>query len=277
MTYQKKEFKMRAILNVLIVAVSAFFIIGCETVPFTGRSQLMLTSPSEEAQLGEQAWKEVLSQNRVSGNSNYNIALKRVGANLAKAANKPDYKWEFIVFENTEPNAFCLPGGKVGVYSGLFQYTANDAELSSVVGHEIGHAIARHGGERMSQSAVQEIGAQAVATTLNGKSAGTIQAAMVAYSAGTNLGVMLPYSRTHEYEADKLGLVYMAKAGYNPNAAITFWQKFGKLSQTGTVGEFFSTHPMSEKRIEEMKAYLPTALDMYRTAPSKKELGESIK
>jgi predicted Zn-dependent protease len=181
------------------------------------------------------------------------------------------------MFDNTEPNAFCLPVGKVEVYSWLFQYTANDAELSSVVGHEIGHAIARHGGERMSQSAVQEIGAQAVATTLNGKSAGTIQAAMVAYSAGTNLGVMLPYSRTHEYEADKLGLVYMAKAGYNPNAAISFWQKFGQLSQTGTVTEFFSTHPMSEKRVEEMRAYLPTAMDMYRTAPSKKELGESLK
>jgi predicted Zn-dependent protease len=268
---------MRNFLNMLIVAISAFLIVGCESVPFTGRNQLMLTSQSEEAQLGEQAWKEVLSQNRVSGNSTYNIALKRVGANLAKAANKSDYKWEFLVFENTEPNAFCLPGGKVGVYSGLFQYTANDAELSSVVGHEIGHAIARHGGERMSHGTIQEIGAQAVATTLNSKSAGTIQAAMVAYSAGTNLGVMLPYSRTHEYEADKLGLVYMAKAGYNPNAAITFWQKFGQLSQTGTVGEFFSTHPMSEKRIGEMKAYLPTALDMYNTAPNKKNLGESLK
>ena len=268
---------MRKFLNILFIVVSAFFIIGCETVPFTGRSQLMLTSPSEEAQLGEQAWREVLSQNRVSGNSKYNIALKRVGANLAKAANKPDYKWEFLVFENTEPNAFCLPGGKVGVYSGLFQYTANDAELSAVVGHEIGHAIARHGGERMSQSAVQEAGAQAVATTLNGKSAGTLQAAMIAYSAGTNLGVMLPYSRTHEYEADKLGLVFMSKAGYNPNAAITFWQKFGQLSQTGTIGEFFSTHPMSEKRIEEMRAYLPTALGMYNTAPNKKNLGESLK
>ncbi|MFA6291696.1 MAG: M48 family metalloprotease, partial [Victivallales bacterium] len=112
---------MKKYFSMLILAVSAFFIIGCETVPFTGRSQLMLTSPSEEAQLGEQAWKEVLSQNRVSGNSKYNIALKRVGANLAKAANKPDYKWEFLVFDNNEPNAFCLPGGKVGVYSGLFQ------------------------------------------------------------------------------------------------------------------------------------------------------------
>ncbi|MCX6985774.1 MAG: M48 family metallopeptidase [Lentisphaerae bacterium] len=191
----------------------------------------------------------MLSQNRISDNPEYNIALKRVGANLAKAANKPDYKWEFLVFENTEPNAFCLPGGKVGVYSGLFQYTSNDAELSSVVGHEIGHAIARHVGERMSQSAVQEIGAQAVATTLNGKSAGTVQAAMVAYSAGTNLGVMLPYSRTHEYEADKLGMVFMSKAGYNPNAAISFW----------------------------MKAYLPTAMGMYNTAPNKKNLGEPLK
>ena len=268
---------MKKYLSILIVAVSVSLTVGCETVPFTGRSQLVLTSPAQEAQLGEQAWKEVLSQNQVSGNSKYNIALKRVGANLAKAANKPDYKWEFLVFENTEPNAFCLPGGKVGVYSGLFQYTANEAELSSVVGHEIGHAIARHGGERMTQATGQEIGGQLLSTGLNGKSAGTVQAAMIAYSAATNLGVMLPYSRTQEYEADTLGLVFMAKAGYNPNAAITFWQKFGQVSQTSKIGEFLSTHPMSEKRIEEMKAYLPTAQDMYRTAPSKKELGESLK
>ncbi len=260
-----------------VLCLSLFYVTGCSTVPFTGRSQLLLTTPQEEAQAGEQAWREVLSQNRESSNDKYRLALKRVGGNLAKVANKPDYKWEFVVFENAEPNAFCLPGGKVGVYSGLFQYTANDAELASVVGHEIGHAIARHGGERMSQSEVQDIGAQAVATALDGKSAGTAQAILVAYAVGTNVGVMLPYSRTHEYEADKLGLIFMAKAGYNPEAAITFWNKFGQLSQTGTVGEFFSTHPMSDKRIEEMKAYMPNALDQYRTAPNKKNLGETLK
>ncbi|HCE43946.1 MAG TPA: peptidase M48 family protein [Lentisphaeria bacterium] len=260
-----------------LVCTSVLYIAGCSAVPFTGRSQLMLTSPQEEAQLGEQAWREVLSQNRVSNNQKYNAALKRVGESIAKVTNKPEYKWEFKVFENTEPNAFCLPGGKVAVYTGLFQYTSNDAELAAVVGHEIGHAIARHGGERISQGMVQETGAQVLAATVDGKSALAVQGIMAGYAVGTNVGVMLPFSRTHEYEADKLGLVYMSKAGYNPAAAITFWQKFGQVSSTGTVGEFFSTHPMSEKRIEEMKAYLPTAQDMYRTAPNKKNLGESLK
>jgi len=272
-----KEFKMRKYLNMLIIAVSGFFIIGCTSVPFTGRSQLMLTSPQEEAQLGEQAWQEVLSQNRVSSNQKYNAALKRVGESIAKVTNKPDYRWEFKVLENAEPNAFCLPGGKVAVYTGLFQYTANDAELAAVVGHEIGHAIARHGGERISQGMAQETGAQVLAASVDGKSALAVQGIMAGYAVGTGVGVMLPFSRTHEYEADKLGLVYMSKAGYNPNAAITFWRKFGQVSQTGTVGEFFSTHPMSEKRIDEMKAYMPNAQDMYRTAPNKKNLGESLK
>lgn len=260
-----------------LIAALSFNLTGCQTVPFTGRSQLMLTSPEEEAQLGQQAWAEVISKSTASTNQKYNAALKRVGTAIAKAANKPDYKWEFRVFESNEPNAFCLPGGKVAVYTGLFKYTDNDAELSAVVGHEVGHAIARHGGERISQGIVQEAGAQVLAASIDGKSAGTVQGIMIGYAVGSNLAVILPYSRTHEYEADKLGMIFMAKAGYNPTAAVSFWQKFREVSDTGEVGEIFSTHPMSEKRLEEIKAYLPTAIDMYRTCPSKKDLGESLK
>ncbi len=270
-----KNIFRKAVLS--LFCASMLYMIGCESVPYTGRSQLMLTTPQEEAQLGQQAWNEVLAKNTVSNNVKYNGALKRVGESIAKAANKPDYKWEFKVFESTEPNAFCLPGGKVAVYTGLFKYTANDAELAAVVGHEVGHAIARHGGERISQGMVQEAGAQVLATTVEGKSAATVQGILVGYAVGSNVAVMLPFSRTHEYEADKLGMIFMAKAGYNPNAAISFWQKFKEVSDTGAVGEIFSTHPMSEKRLEEIKAYLPTAMDMYRTAPNKRNLGESLK
>ncbi len=268
---------MNSLIFIAVFCSSLTYLTGCVTNPITGRSQFMLTSPQEEAQLGEQAWKEVLSQSKISNNPKYNAALKRVGTCIAQAANKPDYKWEFKVLENSEPNAFCLPGGKVAVNTGLFQYTANDAELAAVVGHEVGHAIARHGGERISQGMVQEAGAQAISVALDGKSAGTVQGILIGYAVGSNLAVVLPYSRTHEYEADKMGLVFMAKAGYNPNAAISFWQKFQAISSTSKLGEFFSTHPMSEKRLEELKNYLPTAQGMYNTAPNKKNLGESLK
>ncbi|HBC87198.1 MAG TPA: peptidase M48 family protein [Lentisphaeria bacterium] len=260
-----------------LLCLSLLYVTGCETVPYTGRSQLMLTSPQQEAQLGEQAWNEVLAKSKVSNNQKYNAALQRIGPSIAKAANKPDYKWEFKVLENAEPNAFCLPGGKVAVNTGLFQYASNDAELAAVVGHEVAHAIARHGGERISQGMVQEAGAQAISVALNGKSAGTVEGIMVGYAVGSNLAVVLPYSRTHEYEADKMGMIFMSKAGYNPNAAISFWQKFKQLSDTGRIGEIFSTHPMSDKRLEELRAYLPTAQDMYNTAPNKKNFGESLK
>lgn len=243
---------------------------GCQTVPYTGRSQLILTSRSEESEMGRQAWQEICAQESRANSAQQANAVMRVGQAIAAVAESPDFQWEFRTFENAEPNAFCLPGGKVGVYSGLFTYLANDAELAVVVAHEVGHAVARHGGERMSQAMLQAAGAEVV-----GVAAGEARDAwMLAYGGISSLGVILPYSRQHEYEADKLGMIFMAKAGYDPRAALTFWEKFGKLSQGGAVGEFFSTHPMSEKRLEKMHELLPEATALYQQAPRRRGLGD---
>ena len=251
----------------LMVGGSMLVMTACHTVPYTGRTQFLMTSESEEKELGEQAWKELQKQEREDTNPVYVNALKRVGANISKVVDKPDYKWEFKVFKNDTPNAFCLPGGKVGVYSGLFKYAANDAELAAVVGHEIGHAIARHGGERMTQNTIQGVGAEVM------KTATSDEKMQMAYGLATNLGAILPYSRKHEYEADYMGLIFMAKAGYDPRAAITFWEKFGKLSQTNALTEFLSTHPGGQNRVSDLEKNLPKAIIMYNEAPVKRGLG----
>ena len=254
-----------------VLAMVAWLGAGCQTVPYTGRQQLLLTSRSEEADMGTQAWQEIKAKERRANSATQSNAVIRVGQSIAKVADAPDYQWEFVTFESAEPNAFCLPGGKVAVYSGLFQYLANDAELATVVGHEVAHAVARHGGERMSQAMIQQVGAELVAGAAGAENQ---ELWLLAYGGISNLGVVLPYSREHEYEADYMGMIFMAKAGYDPRAALTFWEKFGKLSQGGAVGEFFSTHPMGEKRLEKMRAQLPSAMELYRQAPRKFGLGE---
>ncbi len=253
----------------MFAVVPAFFVLtGCNTVPYTGRSQLLMTSEAQEREMGVQAWQSVQNEERISTNPQYNAALTRVGGNIARAVNRPDYVWEFKVFDSKVPNAFCLPGGKVAVYSGLFTYTANDAELAAVVGHEAAHAVARHGGERISQAQMQQIGASVLDATVDDA---TIKEA---YGIGTNVGVMLPYSRKHEYEADYLGLIFMAQAGYDPNAAISFWEKFGTISQTNFFEELFSTHPAGDNRIEELKKKLPEAMAQYQKASVRLGLGQ---
>ncbi|MDD5698519.1 MAG: M48 family metallopeptidase [Victivallaceae bacterium] len=174
------------------------------------------------------------------------------------------------MFINSQANAFCLPGGKVGVTNSLFKFTANDAELATVIGHEIGHAIARHGGERMTQGMVQQAGAQAIAYS-------TKEAVYVtAFGLLSNVGAILPYSRVHEYEADYIGLMLMAKAGYYPRAAISFWKKFGKGDNDWQIRELLSTHPMSKKRLEEMEALQQKAREYYDQAPQKHGFGEQL-
>ncbi|MCP3966315.1 MAG: M48 family metallopeptidase [Lentisphaerae bacterium] len=241
---------------------------GCRSVPYSGRSQMLFTSESQEEKLGKQAWQQILSKERIEKDPQYENNLLRVGKNLATAVNMPKYKWEFKVFDSNTPNAFCLPGGKVGVYRGLFKYVDNDAELATVVGHEIAHAVARHGGERISQSMLQGIGATVLSVALND------QLVQLAYGYGTNLLAILPYSRTHESEADYMGLLFMAKAGYDPHASLKFWEKFSKLSDISMVQEFLSTHPAGKSRIKELKEHLPEAMKLYDKAPTKLGLGE---
>ncbi|MCF6177020.1 MAG: M48 family metallopeptidase [Victivallaceae bacterium] len=261
--------KVQLMMFGLVITV-VIFIAGCATVPITGRTQFLATSESTEIEQGEQAWRELCAKTPISNNRKLNAALQRVGKNIAAVSGRKDYKWEFKVFDTKEPNAFCLPGGKVGATTGLFNYTANDAELATVVGHEVGHAIARHSGERMSQGIAAQIGGEVLNTSTGSDWS-------QAYGTLAQFGFMLPYSRVQEYESDHIGMILMARAGYDPQAAMHFWAKFGKLSQTNEWTEFLATHPMGEKRLKELENLYPQAQKEYQKAPVKHGYGESLK
>ncbi len=252
------------------------FLSSCATVPYTGRTQFIMTSINEENDIGEQAWREILAKEKISSNPFYNSVLKECGTYIARVSDRADFQWEFKVLENSEVNAFCLPGGKVAVYTGLFGVCANEAELAAVVGHEVGHAIARHGGERMTQQLIQQVGAEAIKAGLSGASETEVW--LIAYAGISNLGVILPYSRMHEYEADKIGMILMAKAGYDPRAALSFWQKMSsKESKIDKYIAYLSTHPVGSDRLEEMQKNLPMAMNYYMNSPLKRGLGKNFK
>ena len=263
--------------HVALAGIAALLMLaaGCTTEPITGRSRFLLTSAGDESSLGLQAWNDVLRKEPVSANRAHLDAVTRVGRNLAAAVNEPGFQWEFRVLASAEANAFCLPGGKVAVYEGLFKYVANDAELAAVLGHEIAHAVARHGGERMTQAMGVDLGSQITDAYLaqKGVSATGREQWLLAYSGITTVGVILPYSRTHEYSADQIGLVYMARAGYDPRAAVTFWRKFGK---GGKNLEILSTHPLDDKRLARLSQLLPKTEADYAAAPVKHGLGNPL-
>jgi predicted Zn-dependent protease len=252
--------------TIFATVILALLFIGCTKAPITGRKQFIMISPQEEIQLGYQSAKEVLTKQKISRDPQMNAMVRRVGERIAKATGQNNYKWEFFVIDNDkEANAFCLPGGKVFVYSGLFKYISNDDELASVMGHEIGHALARHGAERMSRGALAQMGGQVLQSVMVGRGNPQNTAmVMQAFGIGTQLGVMLPHSRTQEYEADHIGLVLMAKAGYNPKAALTFWEKFAKSGQTPP--EYLSTHPAPSHRIATIKKLIPQVMPLYEKA-----------
>ena len=262
--YQPFALTLTALL--LILSLS-----GCYTVPITGRTSLNLVSEGDEFQLGMQAYSDAKSQAKISSDPVANERVTRIGKKIAQVSHHPEWDWEFTVFDDPEtPNAWCLPGGKVAVYSGLFPYAKTDGELATVMAHEISHAIARHGAERMSQQMVQAAGAAVVAETVANEH---IETAKVVYGLGSDLFVMLPYSRKHEYEADRIGLIYMAKAGYDPNEALTFWKRFSEMPK-GVNIEFLSTHPADENRIQQIKDYLPEAMAAYTNATMKTSSGQ---
>ena len=268
--------KGQGLVNIYGWTVVLFLLWSCSTVPYTGRSQLILTSTSEENSFGDEAWKEILSKEKISNDPNYNRLLKSCGTNIAKVADRPDFRWEFRVIEKPEVNAFCLPGGKVAVYTGLLKIVSNEAELAAVVGHEIGHAIARHGGERMSHEYIRQVGSQIAASGLSGDP--NTQAWLAAYTGVSQLGIILPYSRIQEYESDQIGMMIMAKAGYDPRAALSFWEKMNSSGgNEWFLANFLSTHPVGAKRLEEMKKLLPEAQRLYESAQLKKGMGQILR
>ncbi|HEX6141192.1 MAG TPA: M48 family metallopeptidase [Geminicoccaceae bacterium] len=242
--------RLGAIAVVLLLA-------SCESAPVTGRNQLILLPESQDAALGLDAWQQIKQEQPVSNNRQLQQRVERVGRRIAEASGEPGWDWLFTVFQNDEPNAFALPGGKVGVNTGLFKVVENDAQLAAVMGHEVAHAIARHGAERMSQGMLTQLGAAAV-----GIGTGSGQIAQIAAQAAT-LGIILPYSRTQESEADEIGLIYMARAGYDPRAAVELWRNFEALGGARPP-EFLSTHPAEGSRIERLRELMPEALEVYR-------------
>jgi len=247
----------------------AGLILGCATVSETGRKQLLLISPDQEMQLGLAAFEETKKTVPVSQDAAATAMLQRVGQRIAAVAQLEKAQWEFVLFESKEANAFCLPGGKVGVYTGILPITKDEAGLATVIGHEVAHATAHHGGERVSEAMVLEFGGQVVGMFSSGWDPQWQSAANLAYGLGTELGRALPHSRTQESEADHIGLLYMARAGYEPEAAIAFWERFAEFNRQAGGGTpwFLRTHPLDEKRIEDLRRLLPEVKAQVRAAP----------
>lgn len=247
------------------VAVLALILTGCNTVPVTGRKQLNFMSPAQEAQLGLSAFEETKKQVPVSKDAQVTAMVQRVGQRIAAVAGKdlPDAQWEFVVFDSPEANAFCLPGGKVGIYTGILPITKDEAGMATVIGHEIAHAVARHGGERVTRATMIQGGGTLLAVGMQGANVDPRWQAisqMVYGTGGTLLGE-LPHSRDQESEADRIGLIYMAQAGYPPEAAVDFWRRFGDFNkqQGGDTMWFLRTHPTDETRIKQIQQWIPEA------------------
>jgi len=260
-----------------IILISALLLESCATVPLIGRKQLSLVPESSMLELSLTNYNDFIKANKLSANKEQTATIKRVGAKMSAAVEKyltengfadrvADFKWEFNLVESNELNAWCMPGGKVVFYTGIMPVAKNDAGVAVVMGHEIGHAVARHGNERMSQQLVQQYGSQIGGASVaelfksNPEKAGAIF--QTAFGLGTQYLVMLPYSRQQEYEGDKLGLIFMAIAGYNPNEAISFWEWMAANS-TAKTPEFLSTHPLEQNRMDAIKGFLPEAMKYY--------------
>lgn len=269
---------MKRITFILITTLALLtvgnFITSCTSVPLTGRQQMNLIPESELVAMSLTSYNDFLKENKISTNKQQVDQVKNVGKNISKAVENymnqnglgnriSGYQWEFNLAEENVPNAWCMPGGKVMVYTGILPITKTDAGLAVVMGHEIAHAIARHGNERMSQALLIQTGGIALSAALQEKPQQTQQLFLAAYGIGTEVGISLPYSRSHETEADKLGLIFMAMAGYNPSEAVEFWKR---MQNTGgqKPPEFLSTHPSDQTRIENLQKFLPEAMKYYK-------------
>ncbi|TVP80411.1 MAG: M48 family peptidase [Puniceicoccaceae bacterium] len=259
---------MRSSFSVVLLLVSALvWLSGCETVPQTGRSALHLVPADQLASMASSQFGQMKQDTRISKDPTYNARVRRVGERIAYVAGPdiPNAQWEFVVFEDDDQiNAFAMPGGKVAVYTGMFKVIESDDDLAIVMGHEIAHVAAGHGNERVSQQLLAAGGAMALQLGIRERSRSEQQLIMAAYGAGATVGVILPYSRHHESEADEIGLIYAAKAGYDPRAAISFWERMEAQKTGGSPPEFLSTHPSGPTRIRQLNALMPRALEIYQ-------------
>jgi predicted Zn-dependent protease len=247
---------------------------GCAKVPVTGRTQLDLIPAAEMQSMSYSNYKQVLAQSKLSANAEQTEMVKRVGTRIKGAVEQylaqngmssrlKGFQWEFNLIEDPTVNAWCMPGGKVVVYTGIMPVVQTETGLAVVLGHEIAHAIADHGGERMTQGLITQVGGAALSVALANKPQQTQAIFNQAYNVGTQVGVLLPYSRLHESEADHMGLIFMAMAGYNPAESITFWQRM-KAQGGQKPPQILSTHPADDTRIANLQKELPEAQKYYK-------------
>ena len=263
----KKQLRVVAGAQSLGVCVFAVLLVCCATVPETGRHELILIGNDQEMQLGISEFQKLKQSTPINHDAKTNDMVQRVGKRIAAVAPLAHAQWEFVVFEDPKTvNAFCLPGGKVGVYTGILRISEDEAGLATVIGHEVSHAVAHHGAERLSQGMLAQFGGEIIGQVINTNSEVTRNMIMQAYGLFGAVGVMLPFSRLQESEADHLGLIYMARAGYDPRQAIEFWKRMAAYSkQHGSQPiQFLSTHPLDDVRIKQLQADLPKAMAEYQ-------------
>jgi predicted Zn-dependent protease len=258
-----------------ITFITIVFFQSCSSVPLTGRSQLNMIPSSEMLTMSFQQYDEFLKESKLSTNQMEVNMVKSVGGKIKSAVEKymksnnlsdrlEGYEWEFNLVEDEQINAWCMPGGKVVVYTGILPVTKDETGLAVVMGHEIAHAIAEHGNERMSQQLLQQAGAVGLMVATKEESAETQALWLSVYGVGTTIGFLFPYSRTHESEADHLGLIFMAMAGYDPHEAPEFWKRMAAGKQGGSPPEFLSTHPSDQTRINDITSWIPEAMKYYK-------------
>ncbi len=264
--------KLKKIIPLLLFI---WFGYSCATVPITGRKQLSLISNSEIFPMSYDNYRTVLDSSRLSGNQQWASWVAGVGEKIQGAVESymaqnnasqylDGYDWEFKLIDENVVNAWCMPGGKVAFYTGIMPICQDETGVAVVMGHEVAHAIANHGRERMSQGLVQQMGGVALQVALADKPAETQGLFMTAYGVGTSVGAILPFSRLHESEADKMGLIFMAMAGYDPREAPKFWERMASQSKGEAPPEFLSTHPAHETRINDLNAQIPEAMKYYK-------------
>ena len=272
---EKKRIVMRKTMKRWMGAwVALMLLAGCSSVPLTGRKQVLLVSDQEVLSSSLTQYNDYIKTATKSSNAKQSAMVTRVGQKIAAATEQylrqnglesevKNFAWEFNLVKDQQLNAFCMPGGKIVVYEGLLGIVSSDDELAVVVGHEVAHAVAKHSNERMSQQLMAQYGADILGPAVSNRSTAVQQLATSVYGIGAQYGVMLPFSRKHESEADYMGLVFMTMAGYNPDVAVGFWQKMS-AGGSGSVPEFMSTHPSDATRIAEIKRWLPEIKAKYQ-------------
>lgn len=258
-----------------VLLLSVLFLTGCATVPITGRKQLSIIPSGQLLTLSDQSYKEVLSQAKISTDASWSAQVTDAGKRIAASAEifmkengmekeLASYKWEFNLIDDPQTvNAFCMPGGKIVVYTGILPVAKDESGLATVMSHEVAHALANHGGERMSQELIVQAGGMGLTKLMSSKPEKARQIMSQVYGAGTQYGVLLPYSRSHESEADRIGLILMARAGYDPTKAVDFWTRMNSLGGKKPP-EFLSTHPATSRRIADINKAIPEAQKYYK-------------